>query len=303
MGSIVGTNSTVDWTTPGVEGTYTISVTVSDGKGGTHEGTCSVVVAVIVTEGSIDVKSSPAGARVYIDGTDTGNITPFVITEVPEGAHTIKLALTEHKDKVGTVMVSAGETMYINWELDTAPPQTVTIQPGAAEGKDAEVFSGVPEINYGSVSVFEVGNDSGSMARTYIRFSLPDIPATAVVTDAELYLWYLISTTPTATTVNAYQVTAAWAENTITWEEQPTYDTMVQGSAPIPASATSDFVIWELEVALVEGWIDGSIANHGLVLIDAAEETSGALKDFCSSDYGAVDSHPKLVITYYDPAP
>jgi hypothetical protein len=303
MGSILGTNSTVDWTTPGVEGTYTVSVTVSDGRGGTHEGTCSVVVAVIVTEGSIDVKSSPAEAMVYIDGTDTGNITPFVITDVPEGDHTIKLTLAGYKDKEGTVTVNAGETTYINWELEEAELTTVTIQPDDVEGKDAAVYTSMPAVNNGNLGYIDVGNEGGIKARTYIRFNLTGIPATAVVTVAELHLWNYHSTSPVVRTIEAYQVTDSWAENTITWDEQPSPGTVVQGSASLPASETNDFVIWELEVALVEGWLDGSIVNHGLVLIDVDEGTPGAGKSFRSSEYGTAAKRPKLVITYYEPTP
>ena len=302
--TILGTNSTVDWTAAGALGTYTVTVTVDDGRGGTAEGSCSVTVAVVATAGSIDVKSSPTGAMVYIDGTDTGSITPYVIADVPGGDHTIKLALTEYKDKEGTVTVNAGETTYINWELDPAPPQTVTFQPDDIEGKDALVMSTDPTTNEGSLPFLIIGNDGGDKVRTYIRFSLSGIPATAVVTSVELLLWYGDSSNVVATSVNAYQVTDAWAENTITWGEQPGHSPAECASTLLPDVETNDFVEWELEPALIEGWVDGSIANHGLVLIDADEETWGAVKLFVSSDYTIdPDSRPKLVITYYDPAP
>jgi len=148
------------------------------------------------------------------------------------------------------------------------------------------------------------GNESDNKARTYIRillcrrFLLPRL-----LIGAELHLWYQFSTSPAVRTVGAYQVTASWAENTITWDDKPIPDTVVQGSVSIPASETNDFVIWDLEVDLIEGWIDGSIVNHGLVLIDADEETPGAGKDFRSSEHANANSRPKLVITYYDPAP
>ena len=301
--AIPGTSSTVDWTVAGALGTYTVTVTVNDGKGGTAEGSCSVTVEVLVTAGSIDVKSSPEGATVYVDGTDTGNITPYVITDIDEGDHTIKLSKEFCKDREETVTVTAGETMYVNWELDPAPPQTVTVQPDAAEGKDAPVISTDPTTNMGSLELLVVGDDGINKARTYIRFSLPGIPVTAVVTSVDLLLWYGDSSDAVATTVDAYQVTEAWAENTITWDDQPVHSPAACGSSLLPDIGTNDFVAWEIETGLIEGWVDGSIANHGFVLIDADEDISGALKLFLSSDHVTVDSHPKLVITYYDPAP
>ncbi len=303
IGSIVGTVSTVNWTVPDTEGTYTVSVTVADGKGGTDEASCSVTVEVLVTAGSIDVKSSPAGATVYIDGTDTGNITPYVITDIDEGDHTIKLSKEFCKDREETVTVNAGETTYVNWELDPAPPQTVTVQPSAAEGKDAWVFDASPGVNFGDASTLEVGHDGGMKSRSYIRFELPALPATAVVTEAELGLWYLYTTSPAVTTINAYQVTGAWAENTITWDGQPAHSSAVQASTSLPDVEANDFVFWQLEAELVEGWIDGSIANHGVALIDDDEDTTGALKGFWSSEGSPPSMEPKLAITYYDQAP
>ncbi len=304
IGSIVGTGNTVNWTVPDTEGTYAVSVTVADGKGGTDEASCSVTVEVLVTAGSINVKSSPEGATVYVDGTDTGNITPYVITDIDEGDHAIKLSKEFCKDREETVTVAAGETTYVNWELDPAPPQTVTFQPDDIEGKDAWVIDVNPGDNFGDVGVLEVGNDGGLKSRTYIRFNmLPDIPVTAVMTNAELGLWYLYTTSPAVTTINAYKVTGAWAENTITWDEQPAHSPTVHASTSLPDVEANDFVFWQLEAELVEGWIDGTVPNHGVVLIDADEDTMGSLKGFWSSEGGPPNMEPKLTITYYDPAP
>ena len=302
VGTIVGTGSTVGWTVPDVEGTYTVSVSVADGKGGTDDDDCTVTVAVLTTTGSIDVNSSPAGAQVYLDGSDTGNITPYVITGVDEGDHTVTLSLVGHKDKEGTVEVEAGETTYINWELDESLLITETIQPDALESKDALVFEVTPGSNYGAISTLEVGKVVVGKSRSYIRFDLPAIPTTAVVTEATLSLWYVASTSATETTIDIYPVTSAWAENTITWDDQPTHGPVAQGSEEIPATGTSDFVEWDIQVSLIEGWVDGSVSNHGILLIDADEDTDGALKDFRASE-GPAAQRPKLEITFYDPAP
>jgi hypothetical protein len=302
VGGISGTGSTVEWTVPETEGTYTVSVTVSDGKGGTDEGSCAVTVEVSVTTGSIDVKSDPAGATVYLDGADTGDITPYVLTDVDEGDHTLKLSKEYRKDRAETISVEAGETTYVNWDLDPAAPQTVTLQPDATEGKDTVVYSTDPAANEGDLEILAVGNNAGDKIRTYIRFELAGIPATAVVTWVGLLLWYGDSSDAVVTSVDAYQVTEAWAENTVTWDGQPAYGAAI-GSTSLPDVETNDFVTWELEPGLVEGWIAGGTANNGLLLIDADEDTPGAVKAFASSDHPTENMRPKLVISYYDPAP
>src|SRR6056297_573363 len=76
------------------------------------------------TYGSIDIQSNPSGAKVYIDGVDTGNITPYVKTHIEMGIHTIRLELFHYETKEDTsVMVYADETIYLNWALIEIPEQ------------------------------------------------------------------------------------------------------------------------------------------------------------------------------------
>jgi hypothetical protein len=118
-----------------------VAVTVSDGKGGTVNSSVSIAVAVPTptptpapTEGSIDIKSNPAGAEVIIDGHDTGSITPYVATHVAVGNHTVKLVYTHYKWRTENVPVTGGEPAYVNWLLTYADSVTLPIQPA---GKDA----------------------------------------------------------------------------------------------------------------------------------------------------------------------
>jgi len=88
-GTFTGSGDTVTWMGPNEEGTYTIRVTVSDGKGGTVEE--SVSVAVGISLGSINVTSIPEGANVYLDGEDTGKVTPCAIGDLAPGSYTLKI--------------------------------------------------------------------------------------------------------------------------------------------------------------------------------------------------------------------
>jgi len=61
--------------------------------------------------GSIYIKSSPTGARIFIDGHDTGKLTPETITGLSPGEHTIKLTLPGYADYITTETIIAGETL------------------------------------------------------------------------------------------------------------------------------------------------------------------------------------------------
>ena len=71
--------------------------------------------------GSIRVTSTPPGARVFFDGSDTGRVTPYTIPDVSAGSHTIRLTLDGHSDwGPESVAVAANETATVNVTLTPA---------------------------------------------------------------------------------------------------------------------------------------------------------------------------------------
>jgi len=299
-GTISGEGSAVTWTAPTTEGTYTISVTVNDGKGGTSSNSCTVTTEMKF--GSIDVKSSPSGATIYLDGEDTENITPYVITNVDPDSYTIKLALSHYEYREGTITVNADATTYVNWSLTYAEEETVTIQPDAADGKDASVNKYNPDQNWGERDELAAGTGTADTCRAYLEFDLSDIPEDAVVVDAHVGLYYFKSTGSASASIGAYEVEESWTEGSITWDDQPDSATEPEYTRSVPASATNAFLYWHIS-DLTEGWLDGSISNHGVMLKDTDESTAEAWKSFYSSDWGNASQRPKLIVTYYDPSP
>ena len=64
--------------------------------------------------GSILVSSSPASAQIWLDGTNTGKVTPDSITNVAVGNHTVILKLTNYLNDTVTVTVSEGLQTTVN---------------------------------------------------------------------------------------------------------------------------------------------------------------------------------------------
>jgi len=315
-GYLQGTGSTVTWIAPSVANTYTVTVTVSDGNGGTDEDSVAISVGIVAptptptptpspapSDGSIDIKSNPAGAEVYIDGVDTGSITPYVATHVSAGSHVVKLEYPYYKWRIETVTVVGGETTYINWALAWATSQSVTLQPDAVAGKDSLVYEALPTHIYGTDTyLYSNGAGPGNICRAYIQFDASMIPATAVVDSAYLELYYYSEIGPAAAgLVGVYQVTGVWDEASITWNNQPVAGALPLTTATVPAAHTNTFLFWDMK-NLSQGWVDNSIANRGLMLRDTDETTSEGYKVFYSSDWGTANQRPKLTINYYDPA-
>lgn len=299
-GVISGSGGGITWQAPATEGPCTIGVVVSDGKGGTDSR--PLVISVSVVSGSLEISSTPAGATIYIDGANTGSITPCTIAGLTPGSHTVKLTKTYYKTKTGTATVVADSTAGVNWALTSAPSTTITIQPSAAAGKDSYVFKGSPASNYGAYTALYVGAPSvGQERRVYLEFNLATIPSTANITSAKLGLWYggTGSTTKTLS-VGAYRVTAVWNESAITWNNKPSYYSSPYSYTTVPAAVTNAFVEWDMKY-MVMYWVKGYYPNRGVMLMDTNEATAETYKGFYSSDATDTAKRPKLTITYWDP--
>jgi hypothetical protein len=251
--------------------------------------------------GSIDINSNPDGAKVYLDGTDTGQITPIVLTNKSAGTHTVKLELYLYESKEDTtISVAAGETTYLNWPLTYATTQNLTLQPGA-EGKDAFVIEDYPDMNLGNNPMLYVGYYSPTQPkfRTYLYFdvSSSSLPSDAVVTSAylKLHQWGFWGTG--SLPIGLYQVTEDWTEGAITWNNQPGSSSDAESTDSVYSSSTDTWRSWYIK-DLLKGWLDGSITNYGMLLKPVSEPATN-LVYFDSSDNSTL--RPQLLISYYIP--
>ena len=250
--------------------------------------------------GTIDVNSTPSGAKVYLDGEDTGQITPIVLTNIDVGDHIIELRKFHYQDWEGVVTVIAGQTAYLNPPLVWALEETIKIQPDSLEGKDTCVWYNHPTSNYGNDDYLWIGTYTGVIVRSYLQFDLSDVPPNAVILDANLGLYNYYSYGLTSIPIGLYTVTESWAEDTITWDNQPSSSSEVTDIQILPTIQTDNFVHWQIG-DLVKGWREESIANYGMVLRHTDESSVDDIKWFFSSDYSTAINRPKLIINFYVP--
>lgn len=101
-GSITGTGPAVTWNAPSSGGNYSVAVTVSDGKGGTAQGTGSLTVAAAVT-GITGTITAPAGVqvdlrnmlvRLYNDLNSYLNDAPFTHVAAQGGEYSVTFTFT-----------------------------------------------------------------------------------------------------------------------------------------------------------------------------------------------------------------
>jgi hypothetical protein len=66
------------------------------------------------TEGNIAVNSTPQGAQINLDGSNTGEITPDTLYDIAQGNHTLKLSLEGFANYIENVVVEGGLTKEVN---------------------------------------------------------------------------------------------------------------------------------------------------------------------------------------------
>lgn len=186
--------------------------------------------------------------------------------------------------------------------------QTITIQPGAGEGKDSHVSSETPNDNYGSSIFPRVGSsyllDSWSINRCYLQFDLSILPADAVIVAASLKLYQYYTPPPGIILedhfVDLHRVTGDWEEDTLTWNNQPSFDPIAE-STSFNDAETFTWLSWDI-TSLLQDWVDDEFPNHGVVLKGTDEGTDHTGCLYISSEFPSDSSrHPKLEVTYSVP--
>lgn len=166
---------------------------------------------------------------------------------------------------------------------------------GYAGTQDTYVASGASGSNFGSATAVLADGADGSNGElaSLLKWSVTGIPSTATVMSVRVQLRTF---NPSSGTYRLYARNAAWAESTATWANANIAGS--QGSeigSFLPRSNTQYTITLNAAgIAMVQGWLNGSVANHGLTI----RSTSADGIDLRSSEYGTLSQRPTLSITY-----
>lgn len=172
----------------------------------------------------------------------------------------------------------------------------LTVQRGTSgQVADAILWQNAPTWTDGAATRLSTGTSAqGGVRRPLLSFDLSAVPPGAVVLSANLRLQQLYKSGP-ASTMGLYPVTAPWSEAAATWNALST-----SFSSPAAASLTSVSGSGTLHTvdltSLARSWVNGSIANRGLMLIE--DPASGTYTEFRSSETSSADQRPRLDLCY-----
>ncbi len=166
--------------------------------------------------------------------------------------------------------------------------------------EDATVLQGYPTDNTCNTTDMWAGyddylNPDGKIVRSLVKFDLSDIPAGTNISSAALNARHVDSWDfeDRSQTITAYAVTSAWSECAVTWDTRPGVGA-AYGSQTLPW-ASGQWYAFDV-TALVQGWIDGTIPNHGVWL--RGPEISGTDSSWRGFATSESDDVPYLSITY-----
>ena len=176
--------------------------------------------------------------------------------------------------------------------------QTVTLNPTA----DGQVNGASPNNDYGnsnSMLAYETGT-----RRSLVHFNTSTVPTGTPLVDAKLRLYVasIAARSGSPMPVQVRSLTQSWLENSFTWNQRTGTDSWsVPGgdfagsdaaALILPATFNSGWIEFDI-TALAQAWVDGVIANNGVILrATAADQISVATKE------GGTTNAPQLVIRY-----
>ena len=220
----------------------------------------------------------------------------------------------DYKIAAGNGMSEITIMMDQAWLMDEERAYPITVDPTVRIEKkqttidDAFVRSKDPNSSYGyNFSELEVGrNRPYQVCRTFLKFNtLPQLEKGAVITDARLnlYQYQFSADDGKGFRVSAHEVTGAWSQRTLTWNNQPSFKTealdylTLENTNKMAVPKTFDVT------KLIRGWYNNPSSNHGIAL-KAVNENVYATATLVSSDmpvnkYGlTADCYP-IGIVYY----
>lgn len=111
-------------------------------------------------EGSLYVRSTPSGARVFLDGKDLGVTTPYKVDHVLVGEHSVKVMSDGYKAEEQKVVVKQGEITQLDARLNkTSQASQTAVSDG--KGKVYSVNGVTFTMKFVEAGTFQMGSTTG----------------------------------------------------------------------------------------------------------------------------------------------
>ena len=261
--------------------------------------------------------------RDLVQGWVDGSIPNFGVSVKGSGdylGNDLRLFLLQAKENPEP---SVQPRLIIDYTL-APPPTNGTTEIVLDAIDDAWVNGNVPaaDTNYGTNSVMKVRyeNETWGKNNSLVKFDFSPLSGQTIhITSAKIRFNVELGSWPGPTNfteVGIFENTQDWDESTVTWNNAPSYDSSAvetmdhfssqfggdevyfTGTNTITGGGWLEYASSNT-TALVEGWLDGSIANHGITISGAGSYVDAfRLMNLQTKENTAVGARPQLVIEY-----
>lgn len=244
-------------------------------------------------------------------------------------------AAGEYSDSVWYSIEQTGEYAYIltvsadpEWMNAEGRTFPVTVDPSVYAGQyqtsdvsDTTAVQSDPSSSHGNDQFLRVGStEPVKKNRTYIRLNtLPALPSASIIADAELNLrqlkyqnnWKDYSGNVSSMNYAVREVTSAWSESTLTWNNQPSVSSTVIDYRSVTAAdtAATEGQLYSFHItSLMQKWYEDAAANFGVAVYPVAEQTASADDHAFTCFYSSNNPYPEnqtvpfFTIKYYSTA-
>lgn len=269
------------------------------------------------TQNQVNIVASSNDSMSY-PNIDVTNLISDIYNN-PSAGYGLMLRLQTELNYRSLLFASSGESIVakrprltVTYVPATPTNDTcVVIRLGAETGKDADVWNIYPTTNYGShpdfiATAWTNGGDL-SIIRGLIDFDISSIPSTATITSASLSLYHYPSTNNIGhSTLSGSndswlrRVTSDWDENTVNWNNQPSYTTQNQVNLAASTNDTMNYPNIDITNLFNDIWTNPT-TSFGIILMLNSEQYYRAML-FASSDNADILKRPILKVCYENAA-
>ena len=183
------------------------------------------------------------------------------------------------------------------------PTSYRVMQPGPILAKDAYTWEANKSTNYGTDDETWVAKGSNNDALALFEFDVGATPPGAKVVDATLSVYHRNGNDPDVP-ITAHRITQYWDEDFVTWNDRDNgtawnnpggdFDSIAIETTDVGPTSAIRYE-WNI-TSLVQGWVDGTYPNYGVVLRTEAPGIFG--ERFDTSDHADETRHPRLSLSY-----
>ena len=269
------------------------------------------LVPVMQEDGSIGLDDAKSGKQIFLIPA------PYLYDAAGAVSDAAAYTITPENGKNHYTLTILADADWIENEARVFP---VTLDPILVKDglrtqvRDTFVKEGSPnQIAPNGADILYLGYDSLSTERrrrVYTKYnSLPELPSSAIVTQALLYYYQMPASSPgysgtDGLAVTAREVLGSWDSATIKWNNQPSFSSTVLDYIIAGSNTNGTFLTWDITSA-VQKWYAGS-ANNGVILMPDTERTASSSAGvnanvrLASSDNANLNYMPALLISYRD---